>query len=96
MYQNKWLHLLAILLIFGVSAWGGASFYFESFTDNYTKRLEDKIKKFYKNKQDNNGPNHKITQSYLPKMKSVAAFLLFFSFALLVLLGLLRLTVLWK
>jgi len=95
MYQNKWLHLLAILSIFGVSAWGGASFYFESFTDNYTKRLEDKIKKFYEKKQDT-GPNNNKMQSYLPKMKSVAGFLLFFSFALLVLLGLLRLTVLWK
>jgi len=92
MYQNKWIHLMGILLIFCSSVWGGASFYFESFTDNYTKRLEDKIKKFYEKNQD--GLNRK--QSYLPSVLSVATFLGFFAFALLILLGLLRLTVLWK
>jgi hypothetical protein len=91
MYQYKWLHLMGILLIFGVSVWGGASFYFESFTDNYTKRLEDKIKKFYDKNQDSLNK-----KQYLPTVKSVAAFLGFFSFALLVLLTVLRLTVLWK
>jgi len=87
-YQNQYLHLAYILLIFSYSVWEGASFYFESFTNNYTKRLEDKIKKFYdKNKTEQ-------SKRYLPTIASVVAFLLFFGFALVVLLGLLRITVL--
>jgi len=93
MYQSQILHLTLMVGIFGVSVWFGASYYFESFTDNYTKRLEDKIRKFY----DKEGHENHNKKPYLPSsVTSVAAFLLFFLFALLVLLGLLRVTVLLK
>jgi len=90
-YQYKYMHIIYILLVFGFSVWQGASFYFESFTDSYTKRLEDKIKKFY---DKDNKTDQAKRASYLPTIASVVAFLLFFGFALMVLLGLLKITVL--
>jgi len=95
MYQNKWVHLMGILIAFGCSTWFGACYYFESFTDNYTKRLEEKIGKFYE--QNRNPDNKERKLKYLPNSKkSVVVFILYFLFALVSLLTLLRVTIWWK
>ncbi len=44
-YQNFWVHTAYLMAVFLSSAWGGATFYFEVFSENYTKRLAENFNK---------------------------------------------------
>jgi len=93
MYKYEWAHLLGILVAFGSSTWFGASYYFETFTDNYSKRLEDKIKKYY---ESNENPDKKQKLKYLPNStRSVVMFVIHFTFALGILWALIYITI-WR
>jgi hypothetical protein len=44
-FQSFWLHAGYLWLVFLVSIWNGAGFYFEVFTETYSKRLRKSLKR---------------------------------------------------
>uniref|UniRef100_A0A6B2L5R4 Glycerophosphocholine acyltransferase 1 n=1 Tax=Arcella intermedia TaxID=1963864 RepID=A0A6B2L5R4_9EUKA len=94
MFNYHSFHLLSILVAIGFSSWYGASFYFESFTMNYTKRLEQKINKFYKNNKESIEGTRKPKKALPSSLQSFISFLKYFSLSLITLIGLMNLLIL--
>jgi hypothetical protein len=67
-YQNFYVHSAFLMFVFCACAWYGATFYFEVFSESYTKRLSTRIKSKEEGKK----------KKGLPTKNSFLSFLAFF------------------
>jgi len=75
MYKNIWIHGMVLLIAFGSAVWNGSKFYFDIFSENYSKRLEQKWKELNDTTEVTVDPGTSYTPS---SILSVIKFLFFF------------------
>jgi len=85
MYNNREFHAAVLIFTFGVACWYGASFYFDSFTDNYTKRLEKIVDKFKNPEKYKEAKDLDVIGKYCPRPRSFVVFIIYFTLAITVL-----------
>jgi len=90
MYSSRYFHSIILFITFGFACWYGAQFYFDTFAENYVKRLEKTVEKF-------NNPQEKhedFAGKYCPNsLRSVVVFSIYFTGAVTTLLGAFYLTI---
>jgi hypothetical protein len=79
-YQNFYVHSAFLFFVFCACAWYGATFYFEVFSENYTKRLSSRMKS-----ETTEAKEKKEKKKGLPTKNSFLSFCCFFVPALTVL-----------
>jgi len=93
MYNYQAFHAGVLIFTFGVACWYGAQFYFDSFTENYTKRLEKIVDKFKNPEKYAVAKDLDVIGKYCPSNRSFAIFVVYIVTCVVVLLSAFKLTI---
>jgi len=81
MYKYKWVHVFFLFFIFCFATWNGAKFYFDTFAENYERRIEKQWNKISSGTADEKKRAKKPSFGYTPSsLQSFISFLFFFIF----------------